>query len=78
MIATGSFYVKVIKEAASTVYDRLQSTLAEVAKGRKDKPKIQLDINVLAPIVVINEMLFGEGLIYKDECAHIIFDFGLI
>jgi hypothetical protein len=56
----------------------MQSRLAEVAKGMTNKPKIQFDISVLAPKIVINEQLLGEGLIYDDECAHIVFDFGLI
>jgi hypothetical protein len=37
-----------------------------------------MDIYALAPKIVINEVLLGEGQIYDDEFAHIILDFGIL
>jgi len=37
-----------------------------------------LDLNILSPKIVINELLFGESLIFENECANIIVDLGLI
>lgn len=59
-----------------STYDEFSKDIKDFENGKKERPKLELDINFYSPKIIIREELFGEKIQNKEEIATIILDLG--
>lgn len=50
--------------------------MEDFQKGKKERPKLAIDIDFYSPKIIINELLLGEKLMDHDEIASLVLDLG--